>query len=253
MKNYYLILEIDKSASKEIIEAAYKAMAKKYHPDISNGIDNRIKHEKMKNINEAREILLDNKKREKFNYELSKEEKRIKEEEIENIINSKKNKFKFKFLKLKKMKNNKKFLIILLLLILSVSQVYLVTKYFFIENILEENINTFELEVGLNKDDIILAFGKPDIENSAFLRYGESEIYLSNNLIIGWNDIYENLPFKRNYRIPTKSLELGTSKSYVLDKFGTPDVYLANGDLLTYYNMLLEFENDKLINISQIY
>ena len=33
MKNYYEILEVNRKASKEIIEKAYRVLAKKYHPD----------------------------------------------------------------------------------------------------------------------------------------------------------------------------------------------------------------------------
>ena len=32
--NYYDILEINKNASSEIIEKAYKTLVKKYHPDL---------------------------------------------------------------------------------------------------------------------------------------------------------------------------------------------------------------------------
>ena len=31
--DYYEILEINKGASEDVIKAAYKALAKKYHPD----------------------------------------------------------------------------------------------------------------------------------------------------------------------------------------------------------------------------
>ena len=34
MKNYYQILEISENASPEIIEKAYRVLAKKYHPDV---------------------------------------------------------------------------------------------------------------------------------------------------------------------------------------------------------------------------
>ena len=37
MKNYYEILEVNKKASKEVIEKAYKVLVKKYHPDLYTG------------------------------------------------------------------------------------------------------------------------------------------------------------------------------------------------------------------------
>jgi len=41
-KNYYDILEVNKNASPEIIEKAYKTLVKKYHPDLQ---DNNLKAE----------------------------------------------------------------------------------------------------------------------------------------------------------------------------------------------------------------
>ena len=37
MKKYYEILEVNPKASIEIIEKAYKVLAKKYHPDLYEG------------------------------------------------------------------------------------------------------------------------------------------------------------------------------------------------------------------------
>ena len=37
MKNYYDILEVNRRASKEVIEKAYKVLVKKYHPDLYTG------------------------------------------------------------------------------------------------------------------------------------------------------------------------------------------------------------------------
>ena len=59
-KNYYEILEVDKKASEEIIEKAYKTLAKRYHPDVK---DAKSSEEKMKVINEAYSILSDKEKR----------------------------------------------------------------------------------------------------------------------------------------------------------------------------------------------
>ena len=63
-KNYYDILGVDKSASKEEIKKAYKKMAKKYHPDISKEANAEAK---FKEVNEAAGILLDDQK--KSNYD----------------------------------------------------------------------------------------------------------------------------------------------------------------------------------------
>ena len=46
---YYEILEVAETASEDVIRMAYKALAKKYHPDIFTG-DPQIAEEKMKKI-----------------------------------------------------------------------------------------------------------------------------------------------------------------------------------------------------------
>lgn len=68
-ENYYDILEINKNASQEIIDKAYKTLVKKYHPDLQ---DNNLKlefEEKLKKINEAYDILSSPEKRK--NYDLN--------------------------------------------------------------------------------------------------------------------------------------------------------------------------------------
>lgn len=72
--NYYDILQVNKNASQEIIEKAYKVLVKKYHPDLQ---EDGLKHdyeEKLKLINEAYEILSDEEKRKQYDLELSQKE-----------------------------------------------------------------------------------------------------------------------------------------------------------------------------------
>lgn len=84
-KNYYEILEIDKNASKEIIEKAYKTLVKKYHPDLQDTSLKNNYEEKIKKINEAYEVLSNPEKRE--NYNLNLKNTIISIEEYNNIYN----------------------------------------------------------------------------------------------------------------------------------------------------------------------
>ena len=70
MKNYYEILEVEKNASQEVIEKAYKTLAKKYHPDLQQGDKKYEYAEKLKMINQAYDVLSDSFKREEYNKEL---------------------------------------------------------------------------------------------------------------------------------------------------------------------------------------
>jgi len=73
MKNYYEILEVDKHASQEVIEKAYKTLAKKYHPDLQQDTQKQENAEKMKIINEAYDILSNSEKRQQYNQQIEKE------------------------------------------------------------------------------------------------------------------------------------------------------------------------------------
>ena len=57
MKNYYQILEVNENASQEVIEKAYRVLAKKYHPDNFSSYNSSFAEEKFKEITEAYEIL----------------------------------------------------------------------------------------------------------------------------------------------------------------------------------------------------
>ncbi|MDD4067227.1 MAG: DnaJ domain-containing protein [Clostridia bacterium] len=89
MKDYYAILEINEAASKEVIEKVHKILIKKYHPDLEKDITKKAKNEeKMKEINEAYEVLTDINKKESYDTEL----KEFKIQEIMGEIRSRQEK-----------------------------------------------------------------------------------------------------------------------------------------------------------------
>lgn len=85
-KNYYDILGVSKDASAEEIKKAYLKLAKKYHPDTSKE-DNA--EEMMAKINEAYDVLSDERKRAKYDLDLAKgtvESSYVSEEEYEETM-----------------------------------------------------------------------------------------------------------------------------------------------------------------------
>lgn len=77
MEDYYEILEVSKKASKEIIDKAYKTLAKKYHPDANPEEKKQWAEEKFKKINEAYEILSNEEKREEYDKQIEIEKRRV--------------------------------------------------------------------------------------------------------------------------------------------------------------------------------
>src|SRR3990172_9098628 len=64
-QDYYRLLGVERTASKEDIKRAYRRAAKKYHPDL-NKDDAKAAEEKFKQVSEAYEVLADDEKRRIF-------------------------------------------------------------------------------------------------------------------------------------------------------------------------------------------
>jgi curved DNA-binding protein len=62
--DYYKVLNISKIASEKEIKAAYRKLARKYHPDVNP--DNKDAEAKFKEVNEANEVLSNSENRKKY-------------------------------------------------------------------------------------------------------------------------------------------------------------------------------------------
>ena len=60
-RDYYEVLGVDKNADDAAIKKAYRVLAKKYHPDTNAG--DPVAEEKLKEVNEAYDVLGDEKKK----------------------------------------------------------------------------------------------------------------------------------------------------------------------------------------------
>jgi len=63
-KEYYQILGIKPSATQKDVKAAYRSLARKYHPDVNKG--NKLSEIKFKEVGEAYDVLGDEKKRKQY-------------------------------------------------------------------------------------------------------------------------------------------------------------------------------------------
>lgn len=77
MKTLYEVLEVSEKASDEVIEKAYKVLAKKYHPDLQTPENKKMAENKMKQLNDAYETLSNKSKRAEYDAGLQ----RIRKEE----------------------------------------------------------------------------------------------------------------------------------------------------------------------------
>lgn len=78
----YEILEVSENASKEVIEKAYKVLAKKYHPDLQMPENRQMAEQKMKELNDAYDVLSNDEKRKTYDEKLKSQREAEKNKDV---------------------------------------------------------------------------------------------------------------------------------------------------------------------------
>lgn len=87
MDDYYVVLGISKGASLAKIKKAYRMVVKKYHPDTTQGPEDR---KKFLEIREAYETLSDEEKRRQYDAELERRGSTLRVRKVPEIVNARK-------------------------------------------------------------------------------------------------------------------------------------------------------------------
>ena len=286
MRDLYTLLEVSETASEDIIKAAYKTLAIKYHPDLAKDAEKKMKEEKMKELNYARDILLDPIKREKYDMELRIERQRQEDEIIQSKVNKHTEKevktkpktrkidepqsgvqmigggFKAFFSLFGDAKKNKNMIILCSFLFLfAFAQVFLCLYLF----------SGFPVDKGLNKedtstlskniiipyettvDDITNMFGKPNKSSlEGVLEYGSHAKVLVNGdeKVIGWIDNFQELDFRRHsLELKIENISIGMSKENLISQYGYPDT--CSEYIWVYNGIIVYFESDSVVKVTK--
>lgn len=282
MKDYYKLLEVNETASPEVIQAAYKILAKKYHPDIAKPNEKAMKEAKMKEINNAKEILLNPVERQKYDIMLKQEKERLHNQVIESKVERHKEKERKKtaskskrryknndtvqstvggafsgfFGLFKNFKENQTLIMICgFLFLLAFLQVFLCLGYFggFFDGIIKSPSNSTDIIYPneTTKQEVIEMLGAPKLTTNNYLEYKEhSKILISGDIVTGWIDTYDELPILKYDKLPQiEDISVGMKKNDIIEKWGYPDTYSEK--IIVYYNLIIRFENDIVTEVTK--
>lgn len=225
MKDYYRILEVSEYASEDIIKNAYKTLSKKYHPDLHKN-QYKIFEQKMKEINEAYNVLVNPETRKEYDQALIKEK-----EKLSTVVIPQRNVEQETFVS-QKSKKEQNFInslnlnkIIIFAIIISLSMlIFIFFSIFKIFNINDFNVKN--VDIGVSEKYIIQTYGDPINQSNNVLIYDNFAIILDEKKVTGWIDIYKELNLGEKKNLKEKDLRIGDPIEKIINQKGNPDVLL---------------------------
>lgn len=239
LRDFYRVLQINRDSSFDEIKQAYKSLARKYHPDLNAGPEQAKCEAKMKDINEAANILLDVEKRKQYDEELFAEESHIRQcvyrkQEVQPE-------------KPYKTKTNKELSILIsifvgLILIATSIIGFGVYKYFIEPSKQPSTHQNIEyINFGLSEADVISLLGEPLEKTKHLLCYDGYQIIVKHGKLEGWLDASGELNVGPQTTPPTNALRTGDNILKIIYNYGNPDTY--SSELAIYDNVVLMLSN----------
>ena len=242
MKNYYKILGVDPLSSKEDIKRAYRELAKKYHPDVSD-LDNT--EDLIREINEAYETLSDEDERRKYDLHLKytiDQESRSDPSRVsgDNQTNPKQKKSIFQ--KRPQMTQTLGHLIIAFLIVLLIGGIVFFIEWSYLDGFTS---NQDQIEIGMTANEVIKRYGDPDEMSASELRYDQCIILIEDNCVIGWYDAAGFLNIKNQAIESISDIIIGEHINGIIEDYGYPDTYAQQ--FLVYHDTVIYFDQDGFV------
>ena len=235
LKNYYKTLGVDILASGEDIKKAYRALARKYHPDLNR--DEPECEQIFKEINEAYETLRNKDKRAAYDIQLK--------YYVANPTKTCSPAPEYAEPMVREYKTKLMQLIIIFCCVLIVAAIVFFVEY----NYLSKS-NKNSLYPGMSVNDVVRKYGDPDEISKEQIKYGTSIILLHNDKVTYWYNADDILKIK-NYDIEKISdIKVEESIEDIFDDYGYPDTYAKT--FLIYYDVVIMYENNVVTEVFRI-
>lgn len=244
MKNYYKTLGIDPLSSQEDIKKAYRELAKKYHPDVSD-LENT--EDLIREINEAYEVLSNEDERRKYDLHLKytiDQSSKTAQSRVSGDHQKKTRFTKNSYRTVIQSNHTIGHLIIAFLIVLLIGGIVFFVEWSYIDEVKNKHK---QIEIGMTANDVIKHYGDPNEMSASELRYGQCIILIENNEVIGWYDAECFLDIKNEKIESVSDILIGEHIDGIIRDYGYPDTYAKQ--FLIYDLVVIYYDDEGFVTM----